>query len=106
MFTNQEITLTTKTEGRKYKQKIHRRHWFGQKRPRETLSLTNFYHSRAQHETEDKARQFEESLMKELFIKCDLYFNKQIRDGTGSRDGLVILQYIDDVLYMYIYHNK
>ena len=44
--------------------------------------------------------------MKEQFIKCDLYFNKQTRDGTGSRDGLVILQYIDDVLYMYIYHNK
>lgn len=44
--------------------------------------------------------------MKELFIKCDLHFNKQTRDGTGSRDGLVILHYIDDVLYMYIYHNK
>lgn len=70
------------------------------------LSLTNFYHSRTQQETEDKARQFEGSLMKELFTKCDLPFNKQTRDGIGSRDGLVILHYIDYVLYMCIYHNK
>ena len=49
--------------------------------------------SRIQQETEDKARQFEESLMKGLFTKRDLPFNKQTRDGTGSRDGLVILHY-------------
>ena len=52
------------------------------------LSLTNFYHSRTQQETEDKARQFEGSLMKELFTKCDLPFNKQTRDGIGSRDAM------------------
>lgn len=44
--------------------------------------------------------------MKELFTKCDLHFNKQRRDSTGSRDGLVILHYIDYVLYMHICHNK
>lgn len=65
------------------------------------LSLRGFYHSKTQQETEGKSRQFEESLTKELFTKCELDLNNKQR--MVQYPWPVILHYKDFVFYIYIY---